>query len=266
MSVLAAIPGTGRAAATASTCVPTPFTAAFDQDLRTRWPANHVSASISDTRSGCSYEYHPRLRLTTASVFKIEVMTGVLLRAQDDKRDITSWEHARLLPMISRSADPPTNELFSYLGGTNGFAALNRRLGLAQTQAAPSVWGLTHTSASDQVKLVRQMLVGGVGPLTAESRERAWRYMGNVDPSQQWGVSEGAPQAYRIGMKNGFAPSQCCGWRINTAGFVSGPVGNGWVLVVLTDGWPSEAAGRRAMSMIARRLNDHFAATAGPHQ
>ncbi len=182
----------------------------------------------------------------------------MLLRAQDANRALTGWERDRVVPMVTRSANPPTNQLYSYLGGTNGFRALNRRLGLAATEAAPSVWGLTHTTAADQLHLVLQVLGGEPGPLTPQSRARAWTFAGAVVPEQRWGVGSGAPSDAEVALKNGFAPSRCCGWRLNTAGRVQRDSGS-WSFVILTDGWQTEASGRAAVAELGRRLNAHLA-------
>lgn len=235
-------------------CREGPFSGELGRELSARWPGKRFSAAVVDLESGCLWTYRPDLRMTTASVFKIEVLAGVLLRAQAERRSLTTREDELVGPMIRQSADPPTNHLYGELGGSSGFARLNGIFGLGQTEPAPGTWGLTRTSAQDQVALVRQVLIEG-GPLSPESRQTAWHYMGSVATEQQWGVGDGLPPGFRFGLKNGFAPSQCCGWRINTAGAVLDRRGGGWVMAVLTDGWHSEAAGREAMSVMARAIN-----------
>jgi beta-lactamase class A len=227
--------------ATAGPPCPTPFTAAFEQELQLRWPDNRFTAAVVDLRTGCEHRFRPDLRITTASVFKIEVLAGVLLRAQEEGRAISAAERAQVVPMITESANAPTSELYRSLGGTAGFARLNEIFGLGETSPAPTTWGLTSTSAADQVHLVRQVLVDG-GPLTPASRAEAWALMGAVVPEQRWAVGAALDPGWQIGLKNGFAGSRCCGWRINSAGAVLDPRGGGWVVAVLTDGWPRRRA------------------------
>jgi beta-lactamase class A len=258
--VLVGLAGTTPARADPSACDQSPFDQRFADELRSRWPRNRFSAEVVDLRTGCTYAFRPDLRMTTASVFKVEAMAGVLLRAQQQHRTVTRQEHDLLGPMITQSADPPASTLYASLGGPAGLARLNGIFGMTATQPAPSTWGLTVTSARDQAHLVRQLLVGDVGPFNGASRKLAWRYMGAVVPSQQWGVGEALPPGADFGMKNGFAGSQCCGWRINTVGYVSDPRGGGWVEAVLTDGWASEAAGRQAMSFVVSAMHRQLAA------
>ena len=68
----------------------TPFTASFVASLARDFPRQRVTASVHDTRTGCWYELHPRLRITTASTIKASVMGAVLLRAQDRRRGLTA--------------------------------------------------------------------------------------------------------------------------------------------------------------------------------
>lgn len=225
-------------AAAAAACPPSPFTQELADDLARRFPGARFSASVLDLRDGCSYELDPWRRMTTASVFKVEVLAGVLLRAQQAGRGLTPWEAERVRPMIAESANPPTNDLFTSLGGVAGANRLHATFGLGETSTPSGTWGLTSTTARDQVHLLRQVLVGG-GPLDAASRARAADELASVVPSQRWGITEGAPAGWPVLQKNGFAGSACCGWRLSSVG----KVGDAYLVATLTDGWRSEAAG-----------------------
>ena len=179
-----------------------------------------------DARTRCEYLYRPERRLTTASVFKVQIMAGVLLRAQQQGRGLTAWERGHLFPMMSVSSDPDANTLWSYLGGVAGMQALDRAFGLPET-APNQVWGLTVTSARDRTRLVRQILHGEYGPLTAPYRALARYYMHHITPSQHWGISAGLPSGWSVALKNGFFASSCCAWRIGSTGFISGPGARG---------------------------------------
>ena len=209
---------------------------------------------MRDLRDGCEYHLNPGLRITTASVFKVEVMAGVLLRAQDEDRAVSEWESSRIRPMISESANPPTNELFTSLGGVTGADRLHQRFGLGETTTPSGTWGLTSTTARDQLHLLGQVLVGG-GPLGDAARQRAWDEMAGVVPSQRWGITEAVPRGWPVAMKNGFAGSGCCGWRLNSVG----KVGDAWLVAVLTDGWPSEAAGIEGNRFVNRAIATRLA-------
>ena len=240
--------------AAAAGCPPTPFTPHLDDALWATFPGARFSASVLDLRDGCTYDLHPGRRMTTASVFKVEVLAGVLLRAQQEGRALTEWEASRIRPMISRSANPPTNELFAHLGGTTGIARLHRTFGLTETRTPSGTWGLTETTARDQVKLLRQVLLGG-GPLADAGRRRALAEMTSVVPEQRWGITEGVPSGRLVALKNGFAGSPCCGWRLNSVGMVGGS----WLVATFSDGWRSEGAGIEGNRFLNRTISTRLA-------
>jgi hypothetical protein len=231
-----------------------PLPGSLAGELAARYPGRRFSAAVIDSTSGCTYHLNPHLRMTTASVVKTEVLAGVLLRAQREGRPLTRWEQDRIWPMITQSANPPTTDLWSSLGGVAGMEAIDGAFGLRDTVHAGPTWGLTTTSALDQARLVRQVVYDG-GPLTAASRAEARRSMTSVVPSQRWGASAGVPSGWTVAQKNGFAPSQCCRWRLNTAGWVDRPDGSGWAIVILSDGWASEAEGIAAVDALGNRIN-----------
>lgn len=248
----------------AAACTENPFTAGFDAALRARWPGTRITAAVYDERTGCEYRYRGDLRITTASVLKIEIMAAVILRAQRAGRGLTATERARIAPMIHTSDDPAANALWTSVGGVNGLAALDRELGLRDTvQAAP--WGLTSTSASDRNLLLRRLVLGEGGPFTAASRATARSFLLDVAPSQQWGITSGVPSSWRVPMKNGFFPSQCCGWRINSSGVVERPSGTRYVATILSDGWSSQAAGVPAVEFVSRVIATWNHEAIGPH-
>jgi hypothetical protein len=242
-------------------CPPSPFTAGFDAALRARWPDNRFTASVYDRRTGCSYDYRPDLRITTASVLKAEIMAGILLRAQAEGRGLTQWERDNIGPMMARSADPEASALWSSLGGIAGMERVDRAFGLTQTSQR-SPWGITVTSARDRTSLMRQLLYGDGGPLGASYRSIARSYLLSVVPSQDWGITAGVPAGTSVPLKNGFFSSQCCRWRLNSSGAVE--IGAGYVVTILTDLWPNEAAGIAGNELVARAINARLAGPFDP--
>lgn len=236
-----------------------PFDADFVQAFAARYPAQRFTAAVYDRRTGCEYDMHRDERITTASVFKVEVMAGALLRAQEQGRSLTAAERSLIGPMITESANAPTSQLFLELGGPAGFAELHQRFGLVETSVPPLTWGLTLTSARDQVSLIRQVLLGEYGPLAAGSRAEARSLMTSVVPTQTWGITAGVEPRWTVAQKNGFAGS-AVGWRVNSVGFVEDLQGSGYAVAILSVGWGSQAPGVAAVEEISRQV----AATLAP--
>jgi len=254
-----------RPTRSASACHDSPFTSGFDAAVRARWPNRRITAAVYDTRTGCQYRYRSDLRITTASVLKIAIMGAVVLRAQRAGRSLTSAERALITPMIRTSNDPAANSLWSSVGGVGGMSSFDRALGLSETRET-SPWGLTSTSAADRNELLRQLVLGQWGPFSAASRSTARSFLLDVTPSQRWGVTAGVPSGWKVPLKNGFFPSTCCGWRINTSGVVERPGGGSYVATVLSDGWSSQGQGVEAVEFVAKVIASWNLANIGPHR
>jgi len=231
-------------------CPSDPFTEARAQSLSVRYPDQTFAAYVYDTRSGCAYWMNPGERLRTASVFKVMVMAGTLLEARSDGRPITSWELSQLRPMITRSANEPVRALWRRYGGSPWYARQARIFELTQTTTVGddgAAWGRTTTSAKDQGDLVRQVILGDWGPLERADREIAWDLMTSVVPDQTWGITRGVPENWTVGQKNGFA-----GGVANSVGYVARPDRQGgYVIAILTNGWPSWERGVRVVDEIS---------------
>jgi hypothetical protein len=254
-------PGAARADTAQPGCsTRDPFTPALASQLAARWPANRFTAEVYDERTGCQYDLHPGLRLTTASVLKVEVMSGILLRAQSQGRPLSAQEDSLIFPMITASHDAPTTQLWQSLGGAAGMTSLDNVFGMTGTTQVGPEWGVTVTTAADQVHLLRQVVLGDFGPIGPAYRADAFYYMSHVIASQRWGIGAGLPSGWSFVNKNGFAGSVCCAWRINSTGVVYDPSGRGaYAIAILSDGWPDQPSGVAAVETISRAVSASLA-------
>jgi hypothetical protein len=94
-----AVPASSAVAA--PTRCASPFTQSFVTSLAQRFPGQRVTAAVYDTRTGCWYHLYGGLRISTASVIKAQVLGAVLLKAQDQRRNLTAWERSHIAQMIS---------------------------------------------------------------------------------------------------------------------------------------------------------------------
>ncbi|GAA3745517.1 serine hydrolase [Streptomyces tremellae] len=156
----------------------------------------------------------------TASIVKADVLAALLLRAQDSGHALSAAQRDLASAMIKTSDNRATDRLWNTIGGTAGLTRANRRLGLTHTTAgAGGLWGLTQTTAHDQLTLLSAVYGTGHSPLTAASRAYARSLMAGVEADQRWGVSAGGTPA---GLKNGWLPRSATGkWDINSIGAVT---------------------------------------------
>lgn len=240
-----------------------PFPPELDGIVGRVWAGHRITVAVLDLGTGCRYVFRPGERVTTASVLKVELYAGILLRAQREGRWLTPEEAAGAWPMITESANPPASSFFASLGGVAGVNRLSDGFGMTDTRAA-SPWGLTVTSAADQIRLLEQVVVGRGGPLAPAYRQALVDAMRSVVASQRWGIGAGVHPTWSLALKNGFADSRCCGWRTSSVGWVDPPgQGDGYVAAVLTDGWRSQADGVAVVEWLARLVAAHLGS--GPY-
>ncbi|MET9146752.1 serine hydrolase [Streptomyces sp. NPDC004042] len=204
----------------------------------------------------------------TASIIKVDILAAALLRAQDAGRTLTARERAYAEPMIRRSDNASANALWRQIGEAPGLEAANRRLGLTETRGGSGPrWGLTRTTASDQIRLLRAVFApesggtagggtvsggtAGGGALNAASRSYVRTLMNGIADDQDWGVSAaGSPAG--AALKNGWLQRSTSGlWDVNSVGRVTVD-GRAYLVAVLSDGNASMSEGVSLVERTAR--------------
>lgn len=184
----------------------------------------------------------------SASVVKLGVLLALLLRCQDTGREPTADERMSAAEMIERSDNDAATTLWHVIGGAGGMDAAHRRLGLRESAAAPE-WGLSRTTATDQLTLLEAVFDDGADRLSERSRAFAVDLLTHVVADQAWGVSAaGSGPA----LKNGWMPSGPAGlWVVNSVGRVTAG-GRDVLVAVLSGGHPTKDAGVALVERAAR--------------
>jgi beta-lactamase class A len=215
------------------------------------------SVAVLDKKTGQKYSYRGTETYETASVVKVQVLACLLLRAQDQHRDLSSTEMSLARPMIRLSDNNATTALFTRLGRNSGVQSCDRRLGLTRTKVN-SAWGLTRTTVDDQVKLLSQ-LVSDKGPLNAKSRQIAHTLMSTVDYTQDWGVPAAARSGEDYTVKNGWLPRSTEGnrWIINSVGRITGH-GTDVSIAVLSHNHATMSGGIDVVQKVAKMTRQYL--------
>jgi beta-lactamase class A len=209
-----------------------------------------VSVAVLDLGTGASAEYGGGT-FETASIVKVDILAALLLQAQDAGRHLTAQEKAYATAMIENSDNDAASALWRAVGGADGLDAANRRLGLTATAGGDGpLWGLTRTTAADQLTLLRQVF-GEDSALSAASRTYVRQLMEHIAEDQDWGVSAAADGS-AWALKNGWLRRSTTGrWIVNSIGRVT--VGGDDVLVaVVSHGNATEEAGIALVEAAAR--------------
>lgn len=209
-----------------------------------------VSVAVLDLESGESAVYGDGA-FDTASIVKVDILAALLLRAQDGDRRLTAAEKAYATRMIENSDNASASALWDVIGRADGLDAANKRFGLTGTEGGDgALWGLTRTTAADQLTLLRQVF-GEDSKLTAASRSYLRGLMGRIEADQQWGVSAAA-DGTAWALKNGWLPRSTTGlWDVNSIGRVTAG-GRTFLVAVLSDGNSTQAKGISLVEAAAR--------------
>ncbi|MFJ4714638.1 serine hydrolase [Streptomyces sp. NPDC088785] len=242
-----------------SSAVPAvPAVPAVDRDARLADAVRGLAGSFSvaaldvSAGTGAAYATDDGAAYDTASIVKVDVLAALLLRAQDGGRALTDRERTRAAAMIRRSDNPAASALWDTIGGADGLDAANERFGLTRTRGGDGpLWGLTRTTAADQLVLLRQVFGTDDDPvLDADARAYVQRLMAGVEAGQRWGVSAagGAGPA----LKNGWLRRSTTGlWVVNSVGRV-GVGGKRYLIAVVSAGSATMDAGIALVEAAAR--------------
>ncbi len=237
-----------------------------------------ITAALYDKRTGQTWVYRGGLHEDTASIVKVQIMGTAMRTAARAGHPLPSQlpasEQALIPPMIENSDNDAATSMLAKVGGPAALAAFDREAGLTGT--VPSTerfipgtslpgWGLTTTTALDQVRLVRKFAYPN-RLLSGPDRAYGLNLMEHIESDQDWGVSGGVPAAgTTIALKNGWLPLAGAGWQINSIGWISGH-GRDYVLAVLISRDPSYQYGIDTIAHIAAKVYADLAPAGGSGQ
>ena len=224
--------------------------AAFSRYLRSR--TSRVGIAVYDATTHTTYGLNQAATFQTASIVKAQILGAVLQRAQAQRRPLTAVERANLAAMIQRSDNHAATTLWKGLGGASGVAAFDRLVPMPAT-TPHAAWGLTTTTAADNVRLLRTFAFPNA-TLTPRHRSYGLSLLEQVVRDQRWGVAAGVAPTAVVALKNGWLPlSDPAHWRINSVGWVKGERRN-YAVAVLTDHNPSMQYGIDTIQQLSRMV------------
>jgi beta-lactamase class A len=185
-------------------------------------------------------------------VVKLDVLETLLAEQGGGSTGLPATNQSLAQQMIEDSDNAAATSLWYDVGGAASIRSFNAAPGLTHTSPSSCVdcpgfrwpgWGLTTTTPTDQISLLRELVEPNV-LLTSAERSYALSLMENVTPSQRWGISGGVPPQATVALKNGWLPLDSTGtdWQINSVGWISGRR-TGYLMAVLATGNPTEQYG-----------------------
>ena len=209
----------------------------------------NLTAAVFDLTTSHFFVLHPGLREATASIVKMDIMATFFAEERAGQTFAPSLT-SELQPMVEISSNDAATTLWNTVGGAPAIARFDDGIGMRETTPSACLvcngfpwpgWGLTTTSARDQVTLLRNLLIEP-GTVTPKQRNLAEQLLSNVIPSERWGISSGVPSNVTVELKNGWVPLQDGRWQINSIGHIEGD-GRNYLIAILSRENSSEASG-----------------------
>ena len=185
----------------------------------------------------------------TASTVKLDILTCLLAKTGQGGK-LTAAQLALAKPMISVSDNTAASALWNQAGGQSGMNTFFRQLGMTSTTAgAGGKWGLTKTTALEQLKVLRAVAYPR-SVLSVNARATAKGLLDTVVSSQRWGLTAGVPTGVSVDIKNGWLPYDG-GWVVNSLAHVHG-AGKDYDMAVYTRDSATEQTGINTISGLSR--------------
>lgn len=232
-----------------------PFGNAFRQYLASR--QTEVSVAVYNANTGVTYTYNAGMSFDTASIVKATILATLLWQSQHSGTPLTAQEQQLMVPMIEDSSNSAATTLWNLAGHSAGIGAFTKAAGMTATvPATGGYWGLTQTTAVDQVQLLR-LLSYSNNVLTPTSQAYAANLMTHVIGWEAWGATGGVPSNATVALKNGWLPIGASGWEINSIGHVTGD-GRNYVIAMLSRNNPTEGYGIQTLDTISQMVWQRF--------
>lgn len=233
--------------------------AALDQavdDYLAELDDENFYASIAVDDGTFRLDYEGDVQYDTASVVKVEIL-AMVLEEYGTLDQVPGWLLDRAELMIRNSDNDATNDML--YGGTfdDGHAAIAQAhidYELAGTNPHETErWGMTQSTAVDQLRVLELTLFEEGGVLDAEQVEYTRSLMGDLAGHQEWGVSAAAGEDESVWMKNGWDTRDFLGgeWVVNSIGVIAGDTERPIELAIFTGGSASDAEGIERVEELA---------------
>ena len=119
---------------------------------------DNLTVAVYDDVTGQTSVYRPGIAEDTASIMKVDILATLLAEDQTHGETLTTAEDGLSQDMIEHSDNADAQDLWEAEGGAAAVTSFDTAAGLTQTTPdAAGYWGLSTTTAVDQVQLLRQV-------------------------------------------------------------------------------------------------------------
>jgi Beta-lactamase enzyme family len=203
------------------------------------------TAAVEDLNTGQTFTYNPGPQLELASTVKPEILGTLLWEHQATGQPLSTAEQVEATGMIEISDNTDGQDLFDDVGGAAAVQDFDDTIGMTNTTVFAN-WGASTTTPVDQLKVLAVYAVANP-TLNDASRAYGLSLLGNVEPSQIFGINTGIDPSTLKEAKTGRIPAD--GVR-NGIGWIDGD-GRDYLIAVFVQDGASDQAGEAAMEPIS---------------
>jgi hypothetical protein len=211
--------------------------------------AGHLSVGVVNTATGAEALYRPDKRYRAGGITEADILAALLYQHQQSRTPIGSNHAALAAKMIETGNRTAAASLWQAIGRGAGLAAANQALGLRHTvPGAADDWGLTRTTAADQLRLLTDLATARPA-LNSAGRAYERGLMARSAAARRWGalaaVSTGT--SYVV---NDRRQADSRRFVINCVAIID-QAGHELLVVVLSRNWHTQEAGISAVHAAA---------------
>jgi hypothetical protein len=204
-----------------------------------------TTSAVEDLNTGQTFTYNPGPQLELASTVKPEILGALLWEHQATGQPLSTAEQVEAAGMIEISNNTDGQDLFDDVGGAPAVQDFDDTIGMTNTTVYTD-WGGSTTTPVDQLKVLATYALPNP-TLNDASRAYGLSLLGNVEPSQIFGITAGIDPSTLKAAKTGRIPAD--GVR-NTIGWIDGD-GRDYLIATFVQDGASDQAGEAAMDPIA---------------
>jgi beta-lactamase class A len=214
----------------------------------------HAAVDVVDRTTGATVAVNEDRTFQTASIMKFDILATRLLQTQKAGETLSSGQRGQAFLMITQSNNQAASSLYADDHTASGVSAANATFGLKNTHPGLNgVWGKTHTTAADQIRLLSAVF-NPKGPLSSANQQYMMSLMAKVEPDQAWGITAAkTSDATGVYVKNGWDEMDAFGHMEgdNSIGRIVEP-GHDWMIATMSNYNRTDTAGEKILGNLAK--------------
>jgi beta-lactamase class A len=180
---------------------------------------NNAGVVIYDVTRQRYYIYNSSNQFIVASSMKVPIMLTFFDALEQQGQEPDDDQMNVLTTMIENSDNDSASDLYyNELNGAESITNYMQKIGVSGLNPDAGAWGYSTIAPQTMVDLLTLLYEGKI--LTSQDRTTAYNLMENIEPDQQVGVGDTAPNGFTVAMKDGWVTGPDNLWAMNSSGIV----------------------------------------------